>query len=570
MVIGTEVVECHPIPEKEIVETKELMCESNDHAKQIQDMQQQMEERLLQFERMLDELKTEVNEVFTEHNGSISHIHTEMSRMSGQDEFKQLRRDFDVFSKRLRRVVKAEDSLSAETLDAAKVPPDVLEITYAKTLNDLYAAMLNIFGDRESSEIVEDIRDKVRQFSAGVDFFRFENGTFHVKGLSDAISSKLVSIKQIHATYVELFKMLTQAVPNYNSQDFRSFVETGSREYTIQKVVSHDRSIERMASKISGLSEELVNLTENMQFMSELQNTLLEDVRSHTSSIDDMKGQIKDITKAVNLHTKAIRKLGRTLEEQHASGLAPSNAPPAQNPQTDMCAFEEGLALKVSRDEMLSVLGEISSFREEVNSALAQMQEQILLSINGTDAIQVLRDEMMQMRGEIAQMMAAHGKDNADMCLAEIGTVDKVLDDSVTGPYMTECDLSDVGLSGPGITDICEPVDISGASDPDINGSENDIPDIQGPMTSLPEHDGFDGITSEDGNASIGQLVLEEVGNSGPVTMKQLEIYISSKYGLVCSDELVRAVDQMIQVGSLSSFKKGRYTYFALRDIANV
>ncbi|MDN5309749.1 MAG: hypothetical protein PWP14_1143 [Methanolobus sp.] len=115
----------------------------------------ELEARLEFFERRFEELQTKVNEGLSEHEGSLSQIHDEMSRMSGQDEFRQLRRDFDVFSKRLRRIVKAEDSLSAETLDAAKVPPDVLEITYAKTLNDLYASMLNIFGDRmEQSQLL--------------------------------------------------------------------------------------------------------------------------------------------------------------------------------------------------------------------------------------------------------------------------------------------------------------------------------------------------------------------------------------------------------------------------------
>jgi hypothetical protein len=453
---------------------------------------QEMEEKLALFERKFEELQVKVSEGFSERDTSISYIHTELSKMSPQGEFRQLRRDFDIFSKRLRRIVKSEDSLSAETLDAAKVPPDVLEITYAKTLNDLYAAMLNIFGDRESSGIVEDTRDKVRQFSAGVDFFRFENGVFLVRGLSDAVSSKLVSIKQIHATYIELFKILSQAVPNYSSQDFRSFVETGSREYTVQKVVSHDKSIEKLASKLPVITEELTNLTENMQFMAELQNNQLEDTRSHAAGIEEIKAQMKNITKAVNLHTKALRKLNKTLEEIRTLDKT-ATVSSLQAPQADMTSFEESMALKASRDEMLVISEAVASFRDEVYSNLAQMQQQMVQSIQDTEKMQSIHSDILQVREELRHLRSV--KDSS--CNTSITSIDEF----------------------------------------------------------SPGH--------------IEQIILEELRESGPVTLKQLENQISLRCSLGF-DELSSVVGHMEQAQLLISFKKGRYTYFTLRELANV
>jgi hypothetical protein len=456
----------------------------------------EMEEKLALFERKFKELQVQVSEGFSERDGSISHIHTELSKMSPQAEFRQLRRDFDIFSKRLRRIVKSEDSLSAETLDAAKVPPDVLEITYAKTLNDLYAAMLNIFGDRESSEIVEDTRDKVRQFSAGVDFFRFENGVFLVRGLSDAVSSKLVSIKQIHATYIELFKILSQAVPNFSSQDFRSFVETGSREYTVQKVVSHDKSIEKISSRLPVITEELTNLTENMQFMAELQNNQLEDTRSHAEGIEEIKAQMKNITKAVNLHTKALRKLSKTLEElrtlDNTAIVSPFQAPPEAF-QLDMASLKESMDLKANRDEMLTVSEAVASFRDEINSTLEHMQQQMLQSIQDTEKMQGIHSDILQVREELGHLRSVK--------------------ESSCSTYSTSIDEFSPG--------------------------------------------------------HIEQMILEEIKDSGPVTLKQLENQISSRCGLD-SDEISSVVGQMEQAQLLISFKKGRYTYFTLRELANV
>lgn len=466
---------------------------------------EELETKLAFFERRFEELQAKVNEGFSEHEGSLSLIHDEMSRMSGQGEFRQLRRDFDVFSKRLRRIVKAEDSLSAETLDAAKVPPDVLEITYAKTLNDLYASMLNIFGDRESSQIVEDTRDKVRQFSAGVDFFRFENGVFLVKGLSDAVSSKLVSIKQIHATYVELFKILSQAVPNYSSQDFRSFVETGSREYTVQKVVSHDRSIERISSQLSGLAEELTNLTENMQFMAELQNNQLEDAKSYAEGIEEVQGQIKSIAKAVNLHTKALRKMGRNIEEARSQALtAPAASLQALLP--DMALIQEDLSLKANRDEMMIISEALSSFREEVNETLASMQQQIQRSLEDAEKARLIHADILKVREDLEQLRPARTDETNRVQDYSPDTVQ----DTVEGTY----------------ADAFSP-------------------------------------------GHIEQVIIEEL-RGDPVTLKQLEGQISSRCAPIDADELSAIVDRMERSQLLVSFKKGRYTYFTLRELANV
>lgn len=442
------------------------------------------------FERKFDELQARVNEGLSEHGGSISHIQAELSRMSGQEEFRQLRRDFDVFSKRLRRIVKAEDSISAETLDAAKVPPDVLEITYAKTLNDLYAAMLNIFGDRESSQIVEDTRDKVRQFSAGVDFFRFENGVFLVKGLSEAVSSKLVSIKQIHATYIELFKILSQAVPNYSSQDFRSFVETGSREYTVQKVVSHDRSLEKISTRLSVMAEELSNLTENMQFMAELQNNQLEDAGLHAQSIEEIQGQMKNIAKAVNLHTKALKKLSKNLEEIRVQDVSPATDFSQVRQPPDMATLEEGMALKANRDEMLTISEALTSFREEVNETLVNIQHQMLQSMQDAERIQLMHSEMLKMREELEQLRSAKGE------------------------------------TGDTYADAFSP-------------------------------------------GHVEQVILEELRN-GPVTLKQLESQVGSRCAFSGPGDLLAVLERMEQAQILTSFKKGRYTYFSLRELANV
>ncbi|MBP1910253.1 hypothetical protein [Methanolobus bombayensis] len=362
----------------------------------------ELETRLFMFEEKFNDLHTKMTESLDSSENQLSSVQNDLSSKAHDSDFQELKKDFDQFSKRLRRVAEAEDSVNAESLDPTKVPPDVLEITYAKTLNDLYFAMIEIYGDRESCDMVEAARDSVREFSAGVDFFRFENEIFAVRGLSDAISSKIVSVKQIHGTYVELFKMLYQHVPNYNSQDFRSFVETGSREYTIEKVVSHEEHLEEVYSTLQGHGDELANLTENVSFIAELQNNQLEDIASNNQQLEDIKEQMKSIAKAVNLHTKAISKLNQTLVEikdtSYASSseasdqrnidetITESSIAETQNADAhDMAKLEEIVTSKASKEEIMLIASEMESFKTMVGGMFNSLQEQLQIHIPAND-----------------------------------------------------------------------------------------------------------------------------------------------------------------------------------------
>ena len=355
----------------------------------------ELETRFFLFEEKFNELQKKMTDKLDLSGDQLSTLENDLYSRAHESDFKRLRQDFDQFSRRLRRVVQAEDSVNAESLDPTKVPSDVLEITYAKTLNDIFNAMIAIYGDRESADMVESARDRVREFSAGVDFFRFENEVFVVRGLSDAISSKIVSVKQIHGTYVELFKMVSQYVPNYNSQDFRSFVETGSREYTIEKVVSHEKHLEKIVSDLHEHKGELDNLTENVSFIAELQNNQLEETTSNTQQLEDIKEQMKSIAKAVNLHTKAISKLNRTLKEFKSPDLSSSietgetnvsdsPVPDAENAGIqDMSELKEIVTSKASKEEIMAIAGEIDSLKEFVGGMFTFLQEQLQIHIPG-------------------------------------------------------------------------------------------------------------------------------------------------------------------------------------------
>ncbi|WP_091933973.1 hypothetical protein [Methanolobus profundi] len=384
---------------------------------------------LLSLEEKVSELQIKLDEALDQNQILLSSLDRDVRERADGSEFNRLKRDFDQFSKRLKRVVQAEDSVNAEALDATKVPPDVLEITYAKTLNDLYHAMLDIYGDSEAEEMVEEARDNVRQFSAGVDFFRFEEGSFIVRGLSDAIASKIVSVKQIHGTYIELFKMLFQHVPNYNSQDFRAFVETGSREYTIEKVVSHEGHIDRIVSDITKFRDELSNITENVSFIAELQNNQLEEMDTKCHELDEIREQMKSIAKAVNLHTKAINKLNVTLKEfqSNAPAMLDHAVETVVVPESvELDRIEEMVVSKANMEDIVSIANEMESFKANVEGMFASMQQQIEENMLSSEKLKGIENELSGVQEEIQHMHVA--EETQPVRLADIP-----IEDVITG-----------------------------------------------------------------------------------------------------------------------------------------
>ncbi|WP_340818001.1 hypothetical protein [Methanolobus sp. WCC4] len=478
----------------------------------------ELESRVVAFEERLNEMKSWVESSLDVNGNLISSLGNEIQARADDTEFRQLKTDFDHFSKKLRRVVQAEDSVNAEALDATKVPPDVLEITYAKTLNDLYSAMLEIYGDRESCDMVEDARESVRQFSAGVDFFRFEDETFIVKGLSEAIAAKIVSVKQIHGTYIELFKMLYQHVPNYNSQDFRAFVETGSREYTIEKVVSHEHCLDQIRSDVVEFRDELSHITENVSFMAELQNNHIEDLAGKGEELDEVREQMKAIAKAVNLHTKAINKLNRTLMELKDLPVSANalSAPSEPVEAPDISKIEEMVGSRASREDLSAISGEMESFKASVEEMFISMQQQLEESMLNSQKLKGLEEEISGVHEEIQHLHVAEKSQS-------VRPVDVPVEDGISGVH-------------------------------------EDMPPLYVAEETRPVK-----LT----DAPIEDVITGQLSVLGSATLKQLEKQINEQGFPIDHEKLSLVMSYLEQEHLVNTTKKGRYTFYSVTEPVN-
>jgi DNA repair ATPase RecN len=397
--------------------------------------------------------------------------------------------------------------LSGQSLNAAKVPPDVLQITYSKTLNDLYGAMLNIYGDNESETIINTIRDNVRGFSAGVDFFRFEEGSFLVTELSEAIQSRLVSTKQIHGTYIEIFKRMAEYAPNYESQDFRSFVETGSREYAVEKIAEHNHRLKDLESLVNKYLQELDNVSENMGFVAQLQNQQLEEIKAKSDDIINIKDHISSLSHAVNLHTRLFKKLNSNLETIR-SQLELIEAS-SQNKVTaqEIISMSSDISQAVpSQPEIAALATSLNDLREQTSVMVSELYSRVDSVFSDVHGIEAVSREVASLQEQLQKLRSDMQEDVMYIDLNDIDNV--IVHEGETAGFES---------------DLC--IDL------------NDIHEFTG-------------------------VVVNTLGSVGPSTLKQLNKALFSSEVKLDEEELMQVLDEAISSGLVTSQRKGRYLYY--------
>ncbi len=469
---------------------------------------QLIHQKIAYFEDMLSEVQLKIEEGISQNSGSLNALKDEISSFASNKELTKLRREFDLLRKKLNRVVKDEDAFNGQSLNASKVPPDVLQITYSKTLNDLYRAILGIYGDSEAEAIVNSIRDNVRGFCAGVDFFRFEEGTFVVKDLSDAIQSRLVSTKQIHGTYIEIFKRMAEYAPNYESQDFRSFVETGSREYSVEKIAEHNRRLKDLECLVNKYLQELDNVSENMGFVAQLQNHQLDEIKAKSEDIVNIKGQISSLSHAVNLHTRLFKKLNSNLENIRSHlELVEGNSDNKAAAQDILSISSEISQAVPSKTELAALAASLNDLREQTSLMVSELYsrvDSVFSDVRGIESVakevSLLQEQLQKLRFDMQE----------DIMYIDLGDIEDVT--------------------------IYEDEQFSLESDMYI-----DLDDLH----------------------EVTGTVVNRLVDVGPSTFKQLQKALAFSKVKLDEEELIGILDEALSSGSVTLQKKGRYLYYS-------
>lgn len=135
--------------------------------------------------------------------------------------------------------------------------------------------------------------------------------------------------------------------------------------------------------------------------MAELQNKQLEDQKITQESVIEVSEQIKSVTKVINLHTKALKKVNEKFTSIESFGTQLDNT---QVPEVsiDISGLEDVVQSKADRDELMAISNALNVFREGVNSTLESIDQGMQESVSQDDMISGIQNELDQLREELA------------------------------------------------------------------------------------------------------------------------------------------------------------------------
>ncbi len=139
-----------------------------------------------------------------------------------------------------------------ESLDVSKIPPNILEIVYQSTLDDLVTELWKSLGPGDFERVITETLEEVRLMTSGSELFRFDNNRrIRTNNLAKSLAEGLISAKQIQTTYDVLLEKLTQYIPYHKAKNFRAMIKIKSQEYTVDKTTYLLEKVERIEKSLT-------------------------------------------------------------------------------------------------------------------------------------------------------------------------------------------------------------------------------------------------------------------------------------------------------------------------------
>ena len=166
---------------------------------------------------------------------------------------KRINREMEKMSERIFDVM--DEVGFGESLNVSKIPPNILEIVYKATLEDLVKEMNNVLGQQDAERKINLALEEVRLKTSGSELFRFDGRRITTDNLARSLDSQLISAKQIQTTYSELLRKLLETVPNYKAKNFQAMIKIKSQEYAVDRATVLGTTIHMLESNMNNMGQ---------------------------------------------------------------------------------------------------------------------------------------------------------------------------------------------------------------------------------------------------------------------------------------------------------------------------
>jgi len=294
--------------------------------------------------RVEEKVASEINNVMawaqgriSEQEARVSELATKLEDLVDSRKFSWMTKNFDKLSNRLDSVM--DEIGYGEILDVSKIPPNILEIVYQTTLEDIVREMGKTRSIQEVGSIVEQTLENVRKNTSGSELFEYNGRKLTTRNLAKTVEQGLISANQVQTTYSELLTKLLERVPEYKPKNFQAMIKIKSQEYAVDMVTQFLSRMDRMERAIDNFSQMVAALSSQtasryMQ-VKESADDLAKTIEGKADkiSIEDMRIKIEQLSNEVSrLSAKVELSAGvaaPAMEAPPAAVEEPAPEPPA-------------------------------------------------------------------------------------------------------------------------------------------------------------------------------------------------------------------------------------------------
>ena len=187
-----------------------------------------------------------------------------------------------------------------ESLNVAKIPPNILENVYESTIEGVVSEIRRNFGFHDAENIISQTLEDIRTRTSGSELFYFNGRELKTRNLIKAIQSKMISARQVQTTYDELLRKLLEYLPGFKAKNFRAMIKLKSQEFAVDKTTYLLDTFKTFTDDINGLRMMLGNVTNRQNSIERTMGTIMEskvgreEIKSKQDELFDMIAAIKE------------------------------------------------------------------------------------------------------------------------------------------------------------------------------------------------------------------------------------------------------------------------------------
>ncbi|UCE73696.1 MAG: hypothetical protein JSV56_11820 [Methanomassiliicoccales archaeon] len=202
-----------------------------------------------------------------------------------------------------------------ESMNVAKIPPNILESVYETTIEDIVNEIRRNRGSHDAESIIKSTLEDIRTRTSGSELFYFDGRMMRTRNLAKAIQHKLISAKQVQTTYDELLSKLLEYIPGYKAKNFRAMIKLKSQEYAVDKTTLLLETFELLKEDINHLKN-MVGSVSNRQNTIELEINNMLKSKVEIEDIERIKALLEEISGRQNQFDEALVDIKKEQEDQ--------------------------------------------------------------------------------------------------------------------------------------------------------------------------------------------------------------------------------------------------------------